>query len=358
MYFCIFAKNIFMKMKKLCSLCKRDIADKTNSHIIPSFLVCKIASSDRSGKRNHELVYSIGETIRAYAGNEVPMSIMERNFDDLSDERISEELMDNTCSKDYVFCSSCEKAIANYLESPYASRKKTDPQTAYYFWLSVLWRVNYFEILSFSMPKFILSEFRKSLYNYLQGKKTGLMKEQIQKKYPFNYRIIYCKDYSIDGDGCIYGEYDKSNRIFCITLGDLILCFTFKNHNIPDDFIFWGLEKEFKDAPLNDGKKEEEVKEVSHDIFAMFYGNLLNQVQSFYLKKEKVRICRFWDKLIELNCIMPAPIPSDLFIHRCMELIHDENKKIGERHTYRNFAISFRVALNEIYGIKLLYRKK
>ena len=74
-----------------CELCKRSVADKTNSHIIPSFIICRISSSDGSSKRNHELVYSIGKTVQVYTGNEVPMEVINRNFDDLSDERIEKE---------------------------------------------------------------------------------------------------------------------------------------------------------------------------------------------------------------------------------------------------------------------------
>lgn len=75
-----------------CELCRRKVADKTNSHIVPSFVICRNASSDGSCKRNHELVYSIGQTVQAYTGNEVPLEVLERNFDNLSDERIDEEL--------------------------------------------------------------------------------------------------------------------------------------------------------------------------------------------------------------------------------------------------------------------------
>ena len=81
-------------MKKVfhhkCALCKRTVANKTNSHIIPSFIVCKTASSDGSGKRNHELVYSISKTIQTYVGNEVPDKVIERTFDNLSDEKREE----------------------------------------------------------------------------------------------------------------------------------------------------------------------------------------------------------------------------------------------------------------------------
>lgn len=240
-----------------CELCKRAVADKTNSHIIPSFIVCKIASSDGSGKRNHELVYSIGKIIQAYTGNEVPIKVMERNFDDLSDERINEELKKNTLSKDFVFCSSCEKALADYLESPYSQKKQTDAKVAYFFWMSVIWRANHFVFLNSCMPKFMTTELRKSLDAYLQAKKNGISTDYIHQKYPFNYRILTCKDYSKDGAGCIYAEYDKSNKIYSIALGDFIMCFNFKSEDIPENYPFLGLEHEFIQAPLNDGSNVE-----------------------------------------------------------------------------------------------------
>ena len=69
-------KNNLYKHK--CELCKRAVANKKNSHIVPSFLVCRTASSDGTSKRNHELVYSIGKTVQVYAGNEVPQNVIPR----------------------------------------------------------------------------------------------------------------------------------------------------------------------------------------------------------------------------------------------------------------------------------------
>ena len=334
-----------------CELCKRSVADKTNSHIIPSFIICRTSSSDGSSKRNHELVYSIGKTVQVYTGNEVPMEVINRNFDDLSDERIEKELTKNTLSKDYVFCSSCEKALGDWLESPYAASKKTDAQTAYFFWLSILWRVNHFGTLSSKIPKFILAELRKSLDSYLQARKEGSDITKVQQKYPFNYRILACKDYSIDGDGCIYAEYDKTNRIYSITLGDTIICYNLKGEAIPGNYCFLGIENELRQAPSNDGLKAEEARTVTKGVFDKTYSELLSKASSLYLNKEVLLIHRLWDKLIKQHYVMPSHIPSDFFIHRCLEIIHDDKKKIGERYTIHNYAISFGAALSEIYGI-------
>lgn len=281
------------------------------------------------------------------------MDVIERNFDDLTDERIENELKVNPLSKDFIICSSCEKALAQYLESPYASGKMIDGETAYFFWASVIWRVNQFDLLNCSIPKFILTEIRKSLDLYLQAKKNGAETETTYQRYPFKYYILSCKGYSKDGNGCFYAEYDKSNRIFSIVLGDLILCFNFMCKALPDDYCFLGIQDEFKQASINDGKKPEEVRKVPETIFKLAYSAVLEKVQPYYLANEVSMIFRLWNELINRHYPMPSLNPSEPFLQCCLEHIHDETKKLGERHTYQNFAISFAAALTEVYGIPI-----
>lgn len=336
-----------------CQLCKRAIADKKNSHIIPSFIVCRIASADGSGKRAHELVYSFGQRIKAYVGNAVPVEIVERNFEDLSDERIEEELKINPLSKDFIFCSSCERSLGYVLESPFASKQNIKPEVAYFFWLSVLWRVNRFDAIKSKMPKFILSELRKNLDAYLQAKIGGISTSHIQQIYPFNYRILTCKDYSKDGEGFIYAEYDKANRVFYMTLGDSILCFDFNRNNETHNISFFGLEKEFNQAPLNNIYSEYKEMPVSNETFSEAYNKLIEKIKCPYINNEIKMISKFWEELEDKYYPMPSSAPSDIFIRRCLEIIHEEKKKIGERYTLENFARSFAQALSEIYDIRI-----
>lgn len=336
-----------------CELCKRAVADKTNSHIIPSFIICQTASADGSGKRNHELVFSVGETAHAYLGNEVSQKEVEKDFDDLSEERIENELMKNAQTRDYVFCSSCEKALGNYLESPYAENSRKDKYVAYFFWMSVVWRINHFGLFTNCMPKFILAELRKCLDEYLQARKDGENLINIQQKYPFSYRVVTCRGYSKYGKGCIYSEYDKSNRIYSIVLGDLIMCFNFKHTMLPDSYSFLGIEDTLRQAPLNDGNSIEETRIVSEEVFENAYKIINEKTMPIYLNSEVKMILRLWNELEKKHYSMPSPIPSNVFIKRCLEHIHDENKKIGEKHTYRNFAESFGAAMAEVYGIQV-----
>ena len=336
----------------ICELCQRAIANKTNSHIVPSFLVCKTTSSDGSGKRNHEIIFSVGKTTRAYTGNEVPRKIFDRNFDNITDERINEELKINTLSRDYVFCSSCEKNLGDYLESPYASRKNIDANTSYYFWLSILWRVNCFKLFRTQMPKFILSELRKSLNYYLQARENNHTVYNIKPPYPFSYRILTCKDYSI-GCGCIYAEYDKSNCIYSLALGGLIICFCFRAGSLPDNYVFLGIEDELKQAPSNDGTEIEKTKNVSKEKFDKAYYNVQYKTQANNVANQVKWVYRLWNELIKQHYMMPSPTPPVFFIQHCLKVINDNQKKIGEIYTERNYAISFGVALKETYGLQV-----
>lgn len=341
-------------MKNKCKLCNKAIADKTNSHIIPSFIICRNASSDGSGKRNHELVYTLSTSTSAYTGNEVPMNVFERNFDDLSDERIEKELKHNTLSKDYILCSSCEKALADYLETPYAS-DKADGKTAYFFWMSVIWRINRFDLLTNNIPQFMISELRKSLSLFLQAKKSKLKFDKFRQSYPFNYRILKCPGFSNNGDGSFYAEYDKSNKIYSLTLGDTFLCFDFNSKSLPKEYHYFGIEREFCLAPLNNGEKQEEARTVSKQCFNIAYQGIRDKLKFFYINNEINKIYEFWEELGRLYR-MPSLEPSSPFIKRCIENIHSDEKKIGERYTDKNFAKSFAAALTEVYGIQI-YRK-
>lgn len=101
-----------------CAICSLRPADKTNSHLIPSFFIAMISSVDHSYKRDKELLYTINEDITtAYIGRGVREEELLRSFDSVSDERL-DMMKQNTDSKDYIFCPHCERKLGEYLESP------------------------------------------------------------------------------------------------------------------------------------------------------------------------------------------------------------------------------------------------
>ena len=105
-----------------CLICKKSKATKTNSHIIPSFIVAKVCSYDGSGKRDKEVMFTMTPLEEKLYLGAIPDTKIEELVDTqkLSDERIEQELRNNTASKDYIFCPECEKNLSVYLETPYA----------------------------------------------------------------------------------------------------------------------------------------------------------------------------------------------------------------------------------------------
>ena len=52
-----------------CMICQENEATKTNSHVIPSFLVTMFTSYNGSGKRDTEVLFSISDTFTFAPGN-------------------------------------------------------------------------------------------------------------------------------------------------------------------------------------------------------------------------------------------------------------------------------------------------
>ena len=74
-----------------CMICQENEATKTNSHVIPSFLVTMFTSYNGSGKRDTEVLFSISDTKDSvYTGRAVPDTKLEGLFDT---EKLTEELI-------------------------------------------------------------------------------------------------------------------------------------------------------------------------------------------------------------------------------------------------------------------------
>jgi len=134
-----------------CLLCRKNKVDKTGSHMVPHFLIAETFSYDGSKSRDRVVVEEANLTRSKksrYFGHEVyddtVQELLGRSF---TDEEIDEEnAKKNALTRDYVFCSDCEKRFG-VIESYYAEiveGKVTHypPQIPYLFWLSVAWRMS------------------------------------------------------------------------------------------------------------------------------------------------------------------------------------------------------------------------
>ncbi len=134
-----------------CALCRRRKADKTGSHMVPHFLIADVFTYDGSRSRDKVVVeadnLSIG-TKEHYFGREVyDDTVTELLGRSLTDEELEEEAeKTNALTRDYIFCSDCEKRFG-VIESYYSEIlngkiKDYPPQIPYLFWMSVVWRMD------------------------------------------------------------------------------------------------------------------------------------------------------------------------------------------------------------------------
>ena len=340
-----------------CAICKSRPADKTNSHLIPSFFIAMVSSIDNSYKRDKELLYTIGQDITtAYIGRSVKEEDLLSSFDSITDERL-DMMKDNTDSKDYIFCSHCEKKLGEYLESPWHNHLFNDKpiplDIAYFFWVSVLWRISAFEGIHFKLPTHIEKSLRKRLNSYIETRDNKGDISQIMVHLPFSYKVLYCKDYSKSHGGLIYYEYHPKTKIATLQLGDVTACFTFNKHKSFDRLSFYGLESIIAEAPINDGTCSESIYNISANVLDTANLQLITEIKKIRLRADRRNIIRLWKAVIKKGLRLP-PHPNEPFIQFVIFKLYDDSVKSGERITYEHFAKCFGAGLECLYGIHLI----
>lgn len=325
--------------KKKCLLCRDRIANKTNSHLVPSFIVANVCSYDDSGKRDKEVMFTITpQKTKLYTGRNIPDTKIEEIIDTetLTDERIDTELSANTVSMDYIFCSECEKSIGAVLETPYSAYikggKTISPDISFFFWISVVWRMSISKRFGFELPIELETKLGILLNQYIILKENGETQynlNQFIKEVKIYYKILRCPSFLPKNSGFIGAIYKKEDKILSLNLGDILVCFPFNGY-IPEDYNFFGAEKAFIDAKNNYGIEPEHIFEVS-DVFmntlnSNFIKTIAHDRAMYYWKIANV----VWKKLG-----LKGTMPVEIFQH-CMDSLLSEQKKIGDRHTYNN----------------------
>lgn len=336
-----------------CLLCGANPATKTNSHIIPSFMIASVCSYDGSGKRDREVMFTMSTyEDKVYTGD-IPSTKYEELFDmdKLTDERIERELKDNTASKDYIFCPDCEKALADYLESPYGNHLRTKseifPHIPYFFWLSIVWRMSISGQFNFRFPLALEQHLGETLHNYLETVKAGGDVSPLINSCLFRYRIIFSPDYLKDEKlaGYFGGHFDYKRVILSLTMGDKILCVTFNEEALPEDYIFLGYERELNAAFVNNGQQEEQLVVVSKDQFAKGIQQMVKETALKRLLNEKDVADAAWNAVG-----LSGPMPNVIF-KELMERLYSEKSKQGDRKSKERYVEVFNETL-QAFGFK------
>ncbi len=324
-----------------CLICKKNKATKTNSHLIPSFMIAKVCSYDGSGKRDKEVMFTMESyEDRIYTGA-IPDIKIEELFDKdkLTDERINKELKNNTASKDYIFCPECENNLSTYLESPYSeylsNGKTLKADVAYFFWMSIVWRMSISKQFQFELPCDIEQSLGNCLHKYMNAITNKQDITPIIEKCNFSYRLLRCPSYLPNKMAYIGGRYREEKGILTLTLGDSILCVKFDNKPFPDDFSYLGLEETIKSASVNNGTSNEMYTEVGKNAFEKVMTQMVKEISLKRLINEKERADVIWHR-VGLSGLMPDEI-FDAFIDK----LYSEDIKPGDRKTLERYTQVF-----------------
>lgn len=316
-----------------CYICKTKDATKKNSHIIPSFLASVVSSYDHRYKRDKDLLFKITPfEEKIYIGG-LPDTKLESVFDysKLTEERINDHLSTNPVALDKVFCPLCEKKLSVHLETPYSESlfngEKKEPFVQLMFWVSVIWRASVTNDYGFKLPNPIEDLYQSLLTDFLELKEEKKEADSISKKLNFNYRIIHCPDYCKTNGGSIYAEYDTELKILSFIIGDISICITFDKAEIPANYTFFSLEKYFKEAVNNNGISEEARHIISTENFKAVMDEYVKFIGKIKIRGSFSVFDQMWTASGRPNSM---PIRMKI---KFLEMLCDENEKIGERHS-------------------------
>ena len=334
-----------------CLICGKADASKTNSHIVPSFLVSMYDSYDNSGKRGRDLQISITDIGRSTYVGAIPSTKYDEIFneDSLNDEKRIEELKNNPDAIDYVFCPTCERLLADLLESPYADAFKQDKgidgTIAYYFWISVIWRMNSCrKNFGFQLDESTSKTLHKMLLSYLDN--NGQLNER-NKPNPdiFKYKLLYCPNYCKDTQkGFQYCNY-KNNVLTFIISDFIVIVYMGTTNNLPDNYMFDVISDVIKNTDFNTGNEETENKLIINR-------EAMESVKSAFIKYAVNIKIKHYDKVISMlwkQLNIPIQLTESIMKEIILEIFSEETKLV-ERETVHSIAIAIESVLKK-HGI-------
>lgn len=316
-------------IKNDCCLCHKNEATQTNSHIVPSFLGARVFSYDGSGKRGKEVTFTLTASKRTVHTGNLPSTKYEELFDEnnLDDNRL-EKLKIDSLAKDYYLCPDCEKLLAEYLESPYATFLKKGESIqgdiSLFFWLSVIWRVSITRILGDRLSTDTEECMRTYLFSYLEQKRLGQDTSGYIQNVPFKYKILYCSDFLQKDAGFVNYKTNDTHESAAFICGDIAVFMG------SDDLVraFWGLENHLDEAPVNTGSTPENRLLVPIEPFVEAKKEIIIALKEKSLEFERGFLNQYW-KSNGFKGKMPIGLQNEI-----IEYAHGNGLKLGDRGEY------------------------
>lgn len=316
-----------MKSDCKCLLCQNRTADKTGSHIVPSFIMKRI---NGEGQRDHEVGFAIkGSVVEPYFGRD----IYEDKRREITDHKDKMESRVNYDVQDYIFCSECEKYFSK-LESAYAPsmqlkfgekqntvNKKLTPTDALLFWCSIVWRVSATVHLGLKLS----NELEERLRIALATNNTDSLNVK--------YALFRCKDFGkIDGKGTV-ACMDVRDKTILLIADDYMLVMVFDigagGHKAKlMDMVF-----NLKPESLNDGSKYEEIAPMPEHVFDMATHSMLHvAARSMHLP----------DGFAALHRVLTGDDLPDGLLTEMLKVMQSHSCKLGDRYTPEHYAMCYK----------------
>ena len=329
-----------------CRICQEHDANKTNSHQLPSFLAVMISSNGTYKRGNAELMFKMDKYQNRIYATRLSSTKWESTFDDLSEEHL-EEISKNPVSEDYVFCSECEKALGYYIESPYGAfyknSQKISNELPLVFWISVVWRLSTQKGNGFSLEGELEEKFRFLLNQYLKLQKEGKDASALFHDLNISYQMVNCLDYCKNEGGMFHCDYDRENQRLTMFIGDICISISFIGTDIPENFVFYGMEDYLRKAKANNGTEPEQRMEVNKETFRQ-------AMKRFVEKAAPIRISGFFE-IADAAWRMTRRfgyMPLRMKIAFAEKLVADEIK-MGERYTNKHLVEAFNAVVSNTF---------
>ena len=314
-----------------CLLCKEKDANKTGSHIIPSFLMKRI---NGDGKRDHEVGFVIKNGVSyPYFGRD----IYEDKRRTITD---NEELLysrDNYDVKDYILCNSCEDFFSS-LESKYAPslnlnfsadsntiNTKVSSSNALLFWCSIIWRISVTEHFGCRLRQDLEERVRLSLVN------------NSIEKLNVHYALFRCKDYSKTSKIGTLACMDIKDNNVLLLVDDFMLVMIFDLNEEEREVDFGEMKLKLRRNSLNNGEINEEISPIPNNIFTCI-------IQSFIVMV--IRNMPIPENFKEMHKrIFREQIPENVLndIFNMMQ----ETGKLGDKYTIKHYSWCYKEVLKK-----------
>ena len=312
-----------------CLLCQQHEADKTGSHIIPSFLMKRI---NGEGKRDNEIGFEIKNGIvETYFGRDI-YEDKRKAITDNEEKLYSRENLD---IKDHIFCKHCEKYFSS-LESKYApsislqfteqtntKNSKVSPHDALLFWCSVVWRASVTEHLG--------SRLKPELEERLRYALTSQNTDNLNIK----YALFRCIDYSKKtGHGTSVCMDIKDNNLLLI-VDEFMLVMVFDMKEEEHETEFFNLNLKLKKDNLNDGKKVEEISPIPPNVFSQIMSTIIHLI---------VKSMNIPKKFIDLHKQIFGKDMPDGILNEILNMMQNTGKS-GDKYTIEHYAWCYKEVL-------------